>query len=503
MEAIRDGALIAVVGKPRQPLGGIDWSVAEFGDYYTTKLHGWSGLTRLLRSEERLPKEVEDAIAFVIRDWFRCNGVPPGVSVDAWNEGTIVMRLSAILLAIDYYRAHGGLGDLRLVDLLYLAATNKDELLVAKYPIGNHGLRQDIMLLSFIGNLPYIADREEVQQLAERRLSAVAKEWFSAEGIWAEHAPGYAAYALRLRIDLDRIAEDADLRTGLPILEKAASTADYLRQVMTPEGDLPPIGDARQDSVPRAVAKYWNIDLADGSYRLDRSVVFKDYGQAVYSSSKGGQLYVLFQGVQNLPMGKRHADDLSFIAHNYGRWWLVDSGHYTYEPEPIRELLLSARAHNTYIRGKRALGQDEKKELDVVLTGFSDEAGTWQVSGRSDRFADSASFERTISIEKPAERISVHDRFNEPSGSDTWRGFLHFAPDLEVRLSESSVVAMDPTSRREMRIAIEGARNLRVVAGQEDPLQGWVVQERELLEAPVLEFEAGGSDEVTMDIAWR
>ena len=80
------------------------------------------------------------------------------------------MRLSAILLAIDYYRAHGGLGDLRFIDLLYLAATNKDELLVAKHSIGNHGLRQDILLLSFIGNLPYIADRERGE--AARRAQA-------------------------------------------------------------------------------------------------------------------------------------------------------------------------------------------------------------------------------------------------------------------------------------------------------------------------------------------
>ncbi|MGH6895688.1 MAG: heparinase II/III domain-containing protein [Geminicoccaceae bacterium] len=508
IDAIRAGTMIVRPQEPGQPLENIDWSAADLGRYYATQLHGWTGLVQLLGSRERLSADVEDAIASVIRDWFRCNGVPPGVSTRAWFEGTIVKRLSAILLAIDYYRAHGGLGDLRFIDLLYLAATNKDELLVANYSYRNHGLRQDIMLMSFIGNLPYIADRREVRQLAERRLNKIAKKLFSDEGIWKEHAPGYVYYALRLLTDLDRVAADTGLSGELPILEKATSTAAYLRQILTPEGDLPPIGmsgaSGRRRSVKPQVAEYWGIEEANQSYLADRSVVFEDYGQAIYSSSRGGQLYLLFQAVQNLPAAKRNADELSFIVHNYGRWWLVDSGHYTNERTPVREFLVSARAHNTYIRGEQGLGANEQEELDVALTGFSDENGVWQVSGRSDRFLDGAAFERTIAIDKSAGTISVRDSFNEPSGAaQTWRGFLHLAPDLEVTLEGSSLIATDPASGRAMRIALEGAANLRVVAGQDDPLQGWVVQDDQLLEAPVLEFETSGAEEVAMAIAWR
>ncbi|MGH6920980.1 MAG: heparinase II/III domain-containing protein [Geminicoccaceae bacterium] len=183
---------------------------------------------------------------------------------------------------------------------------------------------------------------------------------------------------------------------------------------------------------------------------------------------------------------------------------MVDSGHHTNERTPVREFLISARAHNTYVRGQEGLGPDEHEELDVILTGFSDENGLWQVSGRSDRFLDGAALERTVAIDKSTGAISVRDRFHEPSGAGpTWRGFLHFAPDLKVVLEGSRLVATDPASGREMRIAIEGAANLRVVAGQDHPLQGWVAQGKELLEAPVLEFETSGSDEVTMAIAWR
>jgi Heparinase II/III-like protein len=493
IDAIREGAMIVVPEKPRQSLSEINWSEAEFGEYYATKLHGWSGLAQLLGSRDRLPEDVENAIAFVIRDWFRCDGLPPGVRPRAWWEGTLVMRLSAILLAIDYYRAHGGLGDLRFIDLLYLAVTTKDELVITEHPIDNHGLRQDIMLMSFIGNLPYISDREELQQLAERRLNTMAKDLFSDEGIWEEHAPGYVDYVLRHLTDLDRIAGELGLRAQLPILEKAASTADYLRQVLTPEGTLPPIGHSGRDTVSPAVLKYWGIDIGDPPHVADRSVVFEDYGQAIYSLSKGGWLYLLFQAVQNLPAGKRNADELSFIVHNYGGWWLVDSGHHTNDLTPVRDFLASARAHNTYIRGEQAIAPDEQAQLDVTLVG-----------GRSDRFLDGAAFERTVAIDKSTGAISVRDRFHEPSDAgQTWRGFLHFAPDLEVVLEGSSLVATDPASRREMRIAIEGAANLRVVAAQDDPLQGWVAQGQELLEAPVLEFETSGSHEVTMAITWR
>ena len=112
IDAIREGTIIVLPGRPGQPLHDIDWSEAEFEEYYTTKLHGWSGLAQLLGSPDRLPEDVENAVAFVIRDWFSGDGLPPGISPRAWWEGTLVMRLSAILLAIDYYRAHGGLGPL-------------------------------------------------------------------------------------------------------------------------------------------------------------------------------------------------------------------------------------------------------------------------------------------------------------------------------------------------------------------------------------------------------
>jgi hypothetical protein len=87
IDAIREGTLMVVPGEPRQPLNEINWSEAAFGEYYATKLHGWSGLARLLGSPDRLPEDVENAIAFVTRDWFRCDGLPPGVSPRVGGKG--------------------------------------------------------------------------------------------------------------------------------------------------------------------------------------------------------------------------------------------------------------------------------------------------------------------------------------------------------------------------------------------------------------------------------
>ena len=74
------------------------------------------------------------------------------------------------------------------------------------------------------------------------------------------------------------------------------------------------------------------------------------------------------------------------------------------------------------------------------------------MSGRSDRFLDGASLERTVVIDKSAGTIRVRDAFSEPSdAAKTWLGFLHFAPDLEVRLDGSSAIARDPAWGRKMR----------------------------------------------------
>ncbi|MGH8542589.1 MAG: heparinase II/III domain-containing protein [Gammaproteobacteria bacterium] len=44
--------------------------------------------------------------------------------------------------------------------------------------------------------------------------------------------------------------------------------------------------------------------------------------------------------------GHRHSDEMSFVFHGLGRWWILETGKYGYDKGAIREHVQSAQAHN-------------------------------------------------------------------------------------------------------------------------------------------------------------
>jgi Heparinase II/III-like protein/Heparinase II/III N-terminus len=346
------GRVIVRSSTPEQDIGAVDWAIKSEGPYYSTQLHGLAGIGNALSSPKKLPEEIERAIAAVIKDWAVCNIPGPGLNDRAWYEGTVVKRLSNLLVALNYMKRHGSIAGLSYEELIYLIVANKDHLIEADeiYVLGNHGIRQDMVIAATAVALPELPESDGLIQLAEARLRKASEELFTAEGIWAEHAPGYVNYALRLMFEIKELA-DADPRFNPDaFLNRIPTSLDYLLTSLTPDVQIPWIGETGT-RVPRSeVAEYAQrvhgkslrehvIGLA-GTARL-----YRDYGHAIVREEDG--FYLLFHAAQNLPAGKRHEDALSFLLFNRGRLWITEGGFQSYEPTDMTRYLASPHAHNT------------------------------------------------------------------------------------------------------------------------------------------------------------
>ena len=71
-------------------------------------------------------------------------------------------------------KRQGSIAGLSYDELIYLLDANKDHLVETEqvYVLGNHGIRQDMVLAATAIALPELPESEELIQLAEARLSA-------------------------------------------------------------------------------------------------------------------------------------------------------------------------------------------------------------------------------------------------------------------------------------------------------------------------------------------
>ena len=359
-QALEKGQLIVVHGESQPDLDKVEWSATEHGLYYSTQLHAMAGIASLLNSTVRLDEAKEQKIADLITNWALCAAHNPEINDRAWYEGTVVKRQSTFLRALSYVRVHGGLGDLAYEDLIYLIDLNAEYLLDTPkiYSFGNHGIRQDMLLAATALHLPDHPRAEEMLNLAETRLNEAANTLFSDEGIWLEHAPGYVNYALRLMLDVEALAQQSEDFRPDYFLERINTSSEYLLDILTPGIKIPWIGSSKAGEVTSTIRTMLEERLGKSIEELvaDRSRTvkyFPSYGHAIVRGDHPEGLYLLFNAAQNLPAGKRHADDLSFLIFNRERNWITEGSHQSYERSGMSHYLRSPFAHNVYVRGNR------------------------------------------------------------------------------------------------------------------------------------------------------
>ena len=499
-EYLKDGQLFVDRRGPIQRLDDVRWDDEDHGRYYSTQLHGLVGIGTVFELGDSISDEKAAAIGDHILNWGHCAAHNPGINSRAWYEGTVIKRQSNLLLALQYMAQGGELGDLSIEKLLYLIDANAAYLLDTDdvYAIGNHGIRQDMLLAATALTLPHHPRADEMLQLAKDRLEEAAVDLFTGEGIWMEHAPGYVHYALRLMDDVRNLHKASDRFSPALFLSRYDSSLDYLLSSLLPDGLIPYVGSSGAWRISMQITDQEHIDAFLTTKERSLST-FPGYGHAIVRGDLEDGLYLLFVASQNLPAGKRHSDDLSFLLYKYGRPWISEGGHQSYELTGMTSFLPSPFAHNTYVLDNEHLGENQRPDLKTELIDARKNGDQIVLAGYTERFTKPARFERRIEVDDFS-TLSITDTVQ---GDGAWEGRLQLPGDLEVLEDDGAVVATASDGTQMILLfASDTPLSFSTCFGEEDPICGWATAGHDFGPATTLMWSFDGDAEVTIAIKW-
>ena len=472
------------------------WTFPERSSTFHAELHSWRHLTPFIREYRRTGKREFLKVAIsMIRDWLKQNPYPEGKHRRAWHEGSVVKRLPILIELLNAYREKGPMEEFphhKLLALLYqhVRFLTKEDVYTG---LGNHGLRQCIMLYIAATALPEFKEAKGWEALALRRLEEQVESGFSSEAGWREHSPFYHYYVLSLLDQFEHFLtqNDQELPKWLPSLQHGAK--DLLAWMVSPDGKLVPIGDTRTinpnlDAIaPVSPALRFAATLgAQGvpPARLDRFC--PDLGQAVMRDRWGStpksyqeSFYIHIHAAQHrlLGMGHRHEDALSFVVHGYGRWWICEGGKYGYDRDKWRSYFIGAQAHNTYVANGESLHPLSKRKLRAWL--LKDTISKPQLAAAvaiSERFPVAARVSRVYVFLREKKCLILLDNL-QANEEISWQSFTHLAPDLIVSTDGDQVIAYPGDEQGpilEITTVLDGKDKINVAKGQENPILGWV-----------------------------
>jgi len=480
IENIKNGVMFVDRRGPIQKLSKIGWDDESHGNYYATQLHGLVGIGTLLHQNEKMPTQVEHAIGTHIQNWALCSAHNPSINSRSWYEGTVIKRLSNLLKASEYLDKHASLGNLSRVELDYLIDFNANYLLDTPeiYFLGNHGIRQDMVLAAAALLLPEHPRSNQMLKLAENRLETAATELFTEEGIWKEHAPGYVYYALWLIDSIKALDNASGEFNPSKFVSRYDSSLQYLLSVLLPNGDIPYIGSSGASEL--RIQNQQKEKVAETNSRTVKH--FPDYGHAVVRGDYPDGLYLLFVASQNLPAGKRHADDLSFILYKHGRAWITEGGHQTYGLTNMTKYIRSPFAHNTYTLDDRYIAEDARPDLAVRLLDVSEDKNRITLRGETERFHKPAKFKREVEIIDYS-KVVLRDTL---AGKGKWQGRLQLPGDLSVAIEDDLVIATSHEGHKMyIKFSSDQPYTLSTCHGQKKPICGWANPAHNLGQLPL------------------
>ncbi|UCD74900.1 MAG: heparinase II/III family protein [Phycisphaerales bacterium] len=497
-----------------------DWGRTDLGLTFQAELHSWRFLTNFLTAYEETGREdYREVLEALVEDWIEKNPYENPAHPRAWHEGAMAKRILVLLNLFNRYKNMSEVGGLRLRTILAMIIQHAEFFASGEHykPAGNHGIRQDIGLIAAAVAIPEARNTDSWLRIATERLRFQQVEpGFTPEGVWREHSPVYHNYVMRLFSDLLDIVDENGADADLDFLrELALKSRRYMAHVLTPTGHFPPVGDSGEErfGISRwsdgPAVRYSASGGEEGSPPDELDGFFPDAGEAVFRDNWGDDprsaqnaFYIHMHAAFHPTFGHRHVDDLSFVFHGLGRWWIIETGKWGYERNKWRAYVESARAHNSYTFEHDALhwSDDEDPAKDVYFEDAMVSSDTLAaVRGRTNRFAPAdTSVTRTIVFLRNRRTVLLLDHLESARRGD-WQGYLHLPPDIEPARAGRARIVGRTSTHPDLELEITGepeqVDSLEIVIGREDPLLGWYSPAfLEMVPAPTVVFERAGSD---------
>jgi hypothetical protein len=511
----------------------LSWSENPFQDItWTWSLHSMRYLSALIESykitgEVKYLKRAED----LILGWIRNNSSyifnPP--SEFSWGDHSTAIRINVWQSFWELWIVSSLSDEFKMEKILRSILGHAERLSDPKFYTfnHNHGIAQDIALISISSGFPEFKKSDEWLSLSVSRLKEQIDFAVSPDGIHLEHSPDYQLFTLTYLSELFEMASNRNI-TELnntdfeEIILKMARFAAYLIQ---PDGRLPPLGDTAWSSPlgtdHGVLFKYAKKDpfllymLTRGreGEPVPDAVAFLKEGYVILREwwgqdfDFGKSLQIVFSAASNQGLSHKHSDDLSFTIFCGGEEILIDPGRYSYKPDAFRHYIISSHAHNVVVV------DDERQEKSIL---FGDGKAKIGKSILANRYAliegvketDKIIHTRTLLFVRP-DNLFVIDELvpsqrdyenTKRLSSHTFNQLFHFGPNIEIQADETRSVVNAYRKFTEtgpvlqiMQLA-DGAGTLEIFRGSNDPFLGWASRGHgEIEPVPTAQFTARGS----------
>ncbi len=464
--------------------------------YHTRALHFLGYLVPLLEEAQKTnDRKYLTSAEDIFLDWLHHNPYLGEVHFDAWYEGSVVHRIGTLL---EFLKAYSVLGPSSRISIYQLLAAiyqhvshlyfNRDKL----YKLGNHGLRQDIVLIISSYVFPYFKKADEWRQVGILGLETQLKDVCSQEGIWLEHSPGYQVYVDQWLWYLFYYLRQNKLPVPPCLIDYFKKSDEYMTHMVMPDGNIPQVGDTSNIGAVKYLARDCSAETryaisggTEGRKPSQLDKVFTDAGQAILRDTWGDNpeayqksLYIFIHSAQHLPRSHRHEDALSFLVYYNARPWIIDPGRNLLNlDKQFKTYFESAVAHNTYIIDGESIPPRKNKDLPAKLSSESIiNKDIALLKAISYRFKIQAEVTRYYILIRQHKILFVFDSF-QANKEVNWQSLLHFSPDLELSKNNHSILVQDPKDK-DVTLNVSFEHNLpkhsiEIVRGSESPLMGW------------------------------
>ncbi len=421
---------------------------------------------------------------------------------DTWKKYTAAFR-GAVLVNNYWKLAHRGDLDQDLARELEAAINETGVFLAdpdhfdADY---NHGFAEAATLLLIAENCPSTSTAcssalsDDWAAVALERIDLLMELAVDEDGVEVEQSPTYHFYVLNFVWEIYHWSQRYDVHLGSSVTDAMDPMVRYATLITLPNGDFPMIGSSLADNVqtyglsPTTLEqiadsypefRYIRTLGEEGTEPSEKAVLFPSSGQFIYRSAFGPAqdfaqpTHVVFD-VGSFRTAHSHLDALSLHLYSAGRTLLTDSGLFTYEEGDYNDYFWGTSAHNTVVVD--GLDQDE----GTATPGSTIHNPDWTYQSGFHELYEGVVHGRAMLSLDPYTLLVIDELTSEDVHHyhQIWHLFEGADPqgtaqDLMVYEDGAAVLRILQSDLATM--------SLDVRFGEEDPIQGWLSEEYEIL----------------------
>lgn len=378
---------------------------------------------------------------------------------------------------------------------------------LVRWPTGGNWLTEESMGLFTAGMLfPEFKEAKQWRQTALERLYRQLDEEVYPDGMEYELAAGYNNWVVSNLSRILDLAELNDLQAELPpdYLAKLEKMYNYLLYASMPNRAIPGLNDAGNADVKSLLRRGYELfpqredflyvatDGKRGQVPRQTSYAFPYSGHYVMRSGWGAKaVYLLFDSGP-FGYGHQHEDKLHFVLYAYGKQHLLDPGNYSYDASKWRRYVLTTPGHNTVMVDGQGQNRRAKRETYIwpkpwdkpVPPGndtrwesteeYDYAVGTYR-DGYGPNNDQSVTHTRRILFVKPEYFLLLDTLTATDEKTHRYESLFHL-DTAEARVDEGSLSVRTKNAEASnlliVPLAGEGLQ-VRLVSGQEEPVQGW------------------------------